>query len=165
MVQWERAPRDSLSTFYWGFPSLLSLLDLLVLLTHLFPFLVYLFCFCGECHGNLSRKGTEESIFQTSICMPENIPVQPSHLITEVLKMLVAQSCLTLSDLIMVCPWNSPGKNTGVGCHFLLQGIFLIQEFDPVLLHCRQILYHLSYQGSLVTWLLVYLEYEILGCE
>ena len=27
----------------------------------------------------------------------------------------------------LLCPWNSPGKNTGVGCHFLLQGIFLTQ--------------------------------------
>jgi len=43
---------------------------------------------------------------------------------------------------------NSPGKNTGVGCHFLLQGIFLTQVLNPGLLHCRQILYHLSHQGS-----------------
>ena len=28
----------------------------------------------------------------------------------------------------LLCPWNFPGKNTGVGCHFLLQGIFLMQE-------------------------------------
>ena len=39
-------------------------------------------------------------------------------------------------------------KNTGVGCHFLLQGIFLTQELNPGLLHGRQILYHLSHQGS-----------------
>ena len=38
----------------------------------------------------------------------------------------------------------SPGKNTGVGCHFLLQGIFPIQESNPCLLHCRQILHRLS---------------------
>ena len=36
----------------------------------------------------------------------------------------------------------------GVGCHFLLQGIFLTQESNPGLLHCRQILYQLSHQGS-----------------
>ena len=45
-------------------------------------------------------------------------------------------------------PWNSPGKNTGVGCHFLLQGILLTQELNSGLLHCRQILYRLSYEGS-----------------
>ena len=43
---------------------------------------------------------------------------------------------------------DSPGKNTGVGCHFLLQGIFLTQESNPGLLHCRQILCQLSYKGS-----------------
>ena len=43
-----------------------------------------------------------------------------------------------------------PSKNTGVGSHFLLQGIFPTQRLNPHLLHCRQILYHLSYQGSLL---------------
>ena len=33
------------------------------------------------------------------------------------------------------CPWDSPGKNTRVGCHFLLQGIFLIQGLSLLLLH------------------------------
>ena len=33
-----------------------------------------------------------------------------------------------------LCPWNSPGKNTGVDCHFLLQAIFLIQGSNPGLL-------------------------------
>ena len=40
------------------------------------------------------------------------------------------------------------GKNTGVGSHSVLQGIFPIQGSNPGLLHCRQILYHLSHQGS-----------------
>ena len=43
---------------------------------------------------------------------------------------------------------DSPGKNTGVGNHTLLQGIFLTQGSIPRLLHCRQILYHLSHNGS-----------------
>ena len=38
--------------------------------------------------------------------------------------------------------------DTGVGCHFLLLGIFLTQELNPGLLHCRQTLYHLSHQGN-----------------
>ena len=42
-----------------------------------------------------------------------------------------------------LCPWNSPGKNTGVGCHFL-QGIFPTQGLNPSLLHCSQIHYRLS---------------------
>ena len=74
---------------------------------------------------------------------------------------LCAQSCLTLCDpmdgsqpgssvrgifqariLAQVCPWNSLGKNTGVVCHFILQGIPLTQESNPGLLHCKQIPYH-----------------------
>ena len=39
---------------------------------------------------------------------------------------------------------DSPGKNTGMGCHALLQGIFPTQGLNPGFLHCRQILYHLS---------------------
>ena len=41
------------------------------------------------------------------------------------------------------------GKSTGVGCHALFQGIFPIQGSNLGLLHCRQILYHLSHQGSI----------------
>ena len=55
---------------------------------------------------------------------------------------LVAQSSLTLR------PHDSPGKNTGVGCHALLQGIFPTQGSNWGLLHCRQILYQLNYEGS-----------------
>ena len=42
----------------------------------------------------------------------------------------------------------SPGQNTGVGRLSFLQGIFLIQASNPGLLHCRQILYQLSHNGS-----------------
>ena len=48
----------------------------------------------------------------------------------------------------LLCPWDFPGKNAGVGCHFLLQGILLTQGLNTGLLHCRQILYWLSYKGS-----------------
>ena len=48
----------------------------------------------------------------------------------------------------LLCSRNSPGKNTGVVCHFLLQWIFLTQGLNPGLLHCWQILYHLSHWGS-----------------
>ena len=46
------------------------------------------------------------------------------------------------------CRWDPPGKNTGVGCHALLQGIFPNQRLNPGLPHCRKILYCLSYLGS-----------------
>ena len=44
--------------------------------------------------------------------------------------------------------WGSPDKNTGVSCHVLLQGIFSTRGLNPGLLHCSQILYCLSHQGS-----------------
>ena len=53
--------------------------------------------------------------------------------------------------LVDSLPAEPPGKlkNTGVGSPSLFQGIFLTQESNRGLLHCRQILYQLSYQGSL----------------
>ena len=45
-------------------------------------------------------------------------------------------------------PWISPGQNTGVGSHFLLQGIIPTQGSNPGLLHCGWILYCLSHKRS-----------------
>ena len=47
-----------------------------------------------------------------------------------------------LSRACLLCPWDFPGMNTGVGCHFLLPGIFLIQGLKPCLLFGKEILYH-----------------------
>ena len=72
-----------------------------------------------------------------------------------ILLCLLAQSCLTLCDPKECSPpgssihGDSPGKNTGVGCHALFQGIFPTQGWNSGLLHCRWIHYHLSHQGSL----------------
>ena len=41
----------------------------------------------------------------------------------------------------LLCPWNSPVKNTGLGCRFLLQGNFLTQRLNLGLPHCRQTSY------------------------
>ena len=49
----------------------------------------------------------------------------------------------------LLCPWDSPGKNTGVDYQSFLQMVFLTQGSNPGLLHCRQILYHLSYSEDL----------------
>ena len=78
--------------------------------------------------------------------------VTPSPTVGAVL-CLVTRSCLTGT------PWTVahqaplsmgilPGKNTGVGCHALLQGIFPTQMLNPGLPPYRQILYRLSHQGS-----------------
>jgi len=66
-------------------------------------------------------------------------------------------SCSKVSDSLsphrllltrLLCPWDSLGKNTEVGCHALLQGIFPTQGSDPGLPHYRHIIFHLSSQGS-----------------
>ena len=53
-----------------------------------------------------------------------------------------------LQSTRLFSPWDFPGKDNGVGCHFLLQGIFPAQGLNLGLLHCRQILYALTYEGS-----------------
>ena len=68
--------------------------------------------------------------------------------------MLVAHVCPTLCNPMdynppgprLLCLWDSPGKNTEVGCHSLLQGIFPTQGSNPGL-HCEQILHQLSHKG------------------
>ena len=67
---------------------------------------------------------------------------------------LVTQSCPSLCDPMDYSPpgssvhGDSPGMNTDVGCHALLQGIFPTRGSNPGLPHCRWILYHLSHQAS-----------------
>ena len=69
------------------------------------------------------------------------------------------QSCLTLCDPMDCSPpgssvyRDSPGKNTGVGCHFLLQAIFPTQGLNSGILHCRQILSCLSHTGIIISLL------------
>ena len=53
---------------------------------------------------------------------------------------------LRLHGLQLLCPWEFPGNNTGVDCHFLFQGIFPTQRWNLCLLHCRTLL--LNLQGS-----------------
>ena len=58
-----------------------------------------------------------------------------------------------LHKLQLLSPWDFPGKNTGVGCHFLLQGIFLTQGSNPRLLQSpgRQVLYFCATREALET--------------
>ena len=73
------------------------------------------------------------------------------------MRVLCCASCSVMSTLCDPKDCNLPGssvqgdssdKNTGVGCHALLQGIFPTQGSNPGLLHCRQILHHLNHQES-----------------
>ena len=71
------------------------------------------------------RKKYDKPVWRGVVCSVMSISVQPHG----------------LQPARLLCQWNSPGKYTGVGCHFLLQGIFLTQGSNPGLLHFRQILY------------------------
>ena len=51
----------------------------------------------------------------------------------------------------LLCLWDFPGKNTGLSCHFLFQGIFLTQGLNPCLLHCRWIFYHWATREALLS--------------
>ena len=71
------------------------------------------------------------------------------------MKVLVTQLCLALlqshglQPARLLCLWNSPGQNTGVVSHSLLQGMLQTQGSNPDLLHCTWTLYHLSHHRSL----------------
>ena len=76
---------------------------------------------------------------------------QPLHNCQDVLES-ESGSLLAVSDFFLphglYSPWNTPGQNTGVGSLSLLWGIVLTQESNWGLLHCRQILFQLSYGES-----------------
>ena len=84
-------------------------------------------------------------------CLPETIT---ALLIGCAVLCLVGQSCSTLCNPMNCSPpgssvhGDSPGKNTGLSCHALLQGIFPTQQSIPGLPHCRRVLYCLNHQGS-----------------
>ena len=92
---------------------------------------------------------------QSALVFNLNIVQCPSisrNLFVAVVKLL---SCVQLFETPWtvacqsLCSWDFPSKSTGVGCHFLLQRIFLIQGSNLGLLHRRRILYHPGHQGSL----------------
>ena len=88
-------------------------------------------------------------------CLPENRCLNPDCYC------FAAKSCLTLlqphglQPARLLCPWDFPSQNTGVGCHFLLQGIFPTQRLNPGLLHCRQIFYCLIHLGSRIEYIII----------
>ena len=84
----------------------------------------------GECHGQMNLEGYS--------------PWGPKE--SDTTERLSTPSRGKVPRLLH--PWNSLGKNTGVGCLFLFQGIFPNQVSNPGLLHCRQIFCRLSHQGS-----------------
>ena len=91
--------------------------------------------------------------FQIGKGVPQHSVLSPClfNLYAEWKWKLISLVWLFATPWTIYSPWNSPGQNTGVGSLSLLQGIFPTQESSRGLLHCRKILYQLSYEGSLNT--------------
>ena len=95
---------------------------------------------------NVSSKGETD----LTDVMKQRISRQEINLALSKVKSL-SRARLFATPWIVACtkllrPRDFPGKSTGVGCHFLLQGIFPTQGSNPGLSHCRQTLYRLSHQ-------------------
>ena len=99
----------------------------------------HIFVWYHECHFQLLRQ-IYYSGFKTKILKTFN-----AYIVMWSQSRAVVSKSLPLHGLYS--PWNSSGQNTGVGSLSLLQRIFPTQESNQGLLHCRQILYQLSYQG------------------
>ena len=67
-----------------------------------------------------------------TICIIKHMYI---HIICCCLAISHVQIFCNTMDCRLFCPWDFPGKNTGVGCHFPLQGIFPTQGLNPGLLH------------------------------
>ena len=108
-------------------------------------------CLCLRHARGCVLKIRGHVIFVFMLLPPSNLPVIecPCHC-------LVIKSSLTrlrpheLSTTTFLYPWDFPGKNTGVGHHFLLQGIFLTYGLNPCLLHWQADSLALSHLGSLL---------------
>ena len=70
-----------------------------------------------------------------------------------------------LSPTRLLCSWDFSGKNTRVGCHFLLQGIFPTQGSNPHLLHCRRILYPLIHLETKQYKMYFNLKIDMFNCR
>ena len=104
---------------------------------------------CDDLHGGNGggevQEGGNNCTHITDLLIIQQKPTQhckSNHV------QLFATHQAPLQPTRLLCPLNSPGKNTGVGSHSLLQGFFPTQGLNPGVLHCRQILYCLSHQGN-----------------
>ena len=139
-VPWDRSQARGLGYSHAIFISLQRCCSLQISMKDFSTFQNYL--------QSLFLVGHESAVFSLGLCF---------LLLAWKFKVLVAQSRLTLCNPTDCSPpgssvhGDSPGKNTRVGCHSLLQGLFPTQGFNPGLLDCRQILYCPSHWGRLTS--------------
>ena len=99
----------------------------------------------GKSHGQKSLVG-----YHPRGCkrVGRNLSAKQQLVVVQLLSCVQLLQPCGLQTIRLLCPWDFPGMNSGVNCHFFLQGIFSTQGSNLDLLNSRQILYHLSYQGS-----------------
>ena len=99
----------------------------------------------------MQREPSGEHLVQGSHAIKAGVATEGSHLTYPLEVKVKPLSCVQLFatpwPTRLLRPLDFPGKNTGVGCHFLLQGIFPAQGSNSGLPHCRQTLYPLRHQG------------------
>ena len=87
---------------------------------------------------------------RSSVLQADSFPSEPQGKLC--IYIYDSESLSVVSDLLwphgLYLPWNSPGQNTGVDSHSLLQGIFPTQGLNPGLPPCRRILYQLRHKGT-----------------
>ena len=107
--------------------------------------------YAGQEASVRTGHGTTD-LFQTGKGVCQSCILSPAFLSLYAYMQSCSESYSVVSDFLwphgLYSPWNSPGQNTGVGSLSLLQGIVPAQGLNPGLLHCRWILYQLSYKGS-----------------
>ena len=103
-----------------------------------------------EGRWRFGRQGQKEDNFHSMIFAVNFFLVMCAQLISHVLLFVTPRTvnCQALLS-IGILPWDSPGKNTGVGCHFLLQEIFLTHGLNLCLLHWQMDSLPLSHLGRL----------------
>ena len=105
-----------------------------------FPCVVGDFHLLSTSHKQGSKAQTASVNISHLMVMKRVSPLNVSHSVTS----YSVRPC-GLWPARLLCPWDSPRKNTGAGCHALLQGVFPTQRSNLGLPHCRQILYHLNH--------------------
>ena len=134
-----------------------------------FPVLHYLLEFAQiRVHwGDDGHPAISSPIIPFSSCLQSFLAPSPLEWVSEWSHLVVSGSLQPHGLTRFLCPWDVPGKNTGVGCHILLQEIFPTQGLNPGLPHCMQMFYHLSHQGSHLTWRIIIVDLEntyAMGC-
>ena len=116
------------------------------------PFLDIHWMFFWLCGGGGVGEGKSWLITKYSVNSPLDLYKKGHNLMWKLQLTILINIQISLSfEIVFSLYTNFPGKNPGVGWHFLLHGIFPTQASNPGLPHCRQILYHLSTMEPLYT--------------